>query len=107
MKKIEKLPCTGRVVSCKECGRLVVDKVIPDSPWISVKKRLPEDSQKIIFSTLIGDMEYHLFCGIFAKRWKDTRDIVFKNVFIENFECHPFNLDDVTHWMPLPEGPNE
>ena len=63
--------------------------------WISVKDRLPEDGQKVLVCGTRKGMQVGVFRGLMhpfdAMGWwwkKDTRL-------------------DVTHWMPLPEPPEE
>lgn len=63
--------------------------------WISVKDRLPEDGQKVLVCGTRKGMQVGVFRGLMhpfdAMGWwwkKDTRL-------------------DVTHWMPLPESPEE
>lgn len=65
--------------------------VSPDTKWISVKERLPEVEADIL--AYIGE-------GSFVVCWM-THD--------GYWQCPAYLMDkdDVTHWMPLPEPPNE
>jgi hypothetical protein len=84
-------------------------KQLASSKWISVKDRLPkEDGNYLVFQqhtygTAITTVR-------FAKdaRKVDKYDFVrgWKNVWFKyDSEYGHYTLDDVTHWMPLPEPP--
>lgn len=71
--------------------------------WISVKDRLPDDDQCVLVidrdSHTNGPMNivsviYNAECSL-EYRWE-----------IDHF-CESSYAGDVTHWMPLPEPPNE
>ena len=59
--------------------------------WISVKDRLPDDCVEV----LVHDTD----CGILIG-WYDKKDSIFVAEFINE-------LDAVTHWIPLPEPPQD
>ena len=63
--------------------------------WISVKDRLPENSDEVIC----------LFTG-----WDDMRcyrTLSFDKEYMIWFNWSGLEYITVTHWMPLPEPPNE
>ncbi len=62
--------------------------------WISVKDELPPIETHIILYN--GDVIF----GLYSDDWHG------KNYFTTNFEQF-LGVEDVTHWMPLPEPPNE
>lgn len=59
------------------------------SPWISVEDRLPELEKNVLifsnFGTYTGELKMH-------NEWADH---------------HLYEIDQVTHWMPLPSPPRE
>lgn len=68
--------------------------------WISIKDRLPEEGEDVLFSVapngvpftrigLYGDGNWKLLCGMFG----EYRTFTSKTVW------------PVTHWMPLPPPP--
>lgn len=72
--------------------------------WISVEDDLPKENQDVIY--------YFRHTGIHMGRFNRVEypaefvgeKGVFGNAF---FGRDGFLVDDVTHWMPLPEPPNE
>lgn len=67
--------------------------------WISVKDRLPERGVIILISYKSGN-----FTGEFARR-ETTIGIYGPGVFYESSRLEV--LDHVTHWMPLPDPPED
>src|SRR4051812_39210431 len=68
------------------------------SQWISVKDRMPEREQKIIFTD--GNIvEYGALDKIYYYK-KECRFYI-----AELWNENNYILDNVTHWMPLPEPP--
>ena len=65
--------------------------------WIPVKERLPELNTDV----LVCDARYGYF-GIWSLE-KDERED--KPYWEDDGGCWK-SLDDVTHWMPLPESPD-
>jgi len=67
--------------------------------WISVEDMLPDGPQRVLVSTKECG---RLVCGL-AGNWNEF------DVFIPNrWGCINdicFDLDEVTHWQPLPEPP--
>lgn len=77
--------------------------------WISVKDRLPDnDVYVLIFSTktLFGGAQNAIYVGCYEgkKCYKPDEWII-------RCECSGYEFDHdhpfVTHWMPLPEKPND
>lgn len=72
-----------------------------ESGWISVKERLPEDGQTVIYRITVSTPN--------GKRWKldygewDANEQTF---FGEFFDHRDLGWD-VSHWMPLPAAPKE
>ena len=68
---------------------LATDNNVGDK-WISVKDRLPENGQ---YAVLFDEKERYMGMGEFRGTfWYDSN----------HQKC---GLDEVTHWMPLPEPP--
>ena len=72
--------------------------------WISVEDRLPEEGQRVIY--------YFKHTGISIGRytraqWNDpeTGEVVSEGDMFHGPDG--FLTDDVTHWMPLPDAPDE
>lgn len=67
--------------------------------WISVKNKLPEKEQKVLFYVKERD---EIFAGCFSLRFENNQ---FE--FVENLDGWNFFEETITHWMPLPEPPKE
>ena len=63
------------------------------SEWISVNDRLPEFLDEVLLFTSAGN----IYVGMFYEKHEK---------YTVAGDYHMF-LYDVTHWMPLPEPPNE
>ncbi len=71
------------------------------SEWINVKDRLPQDKTETIIIFSDG------FCVYFG-RYYDGDSFDGEPLFkVESSNGHIFRDSEVTHWMPLPEPPNE
>jgi hypothetical protein len=61
--------------------------------WVSVRDRLPEENQRVIYYFDVTGMDV-------GRYWKEERF---------GFDCFGgkggWLCDDVTHWMPLPDEP--
>ena len=68
--------------------------------WISVKDELPkEDTNVILFDGSI------VFCGNFS--YNIDKSVCWGNQVCDGLCYGWYKKDEVTHWMPLPEGPKE
>lgn len=67
------------------------EKALEETQWISVKDRMPEEEQRVLY--------YFAPVGMHTGRYKKTEH---GNVF---YGAAGWLTDDVTHWMPLPELP--
>jgi hypothetical protein len=63
--------------------------------WIKCEERLPDDRQDIWVSCLLGDGTRY------QRTSRYSRNLGFTDAAI------PFAVNNVTHWMPLPEKPDE
>ena len=60
--------------------------------WISVSERLPEEGVTVLIYTIDGETKEAHLSG-YLDLWSDNEDV--------------YRYDDITHWIPLPEPPNE
>ena len=69
------------------------------SPWISVKERLPEENKGAFFIVEWKDHHKGYFVGIYEGNdcWESDH-----RIFLPNSP-----IGKVTHWMPMPELPEE
>ena len=92
---------TTLVISNKESTHIAVDKIMKiassrsmESQWISVEERLPSEDEIILCLTNSGQSvcEY--------VNYNDNKSRFYLNDL--DYYCE---LENVTHWMPLPENP--
>ena len=64
------------------------------SPWISVKERLPEENTGVFFAVVWKDLHKGYFVGVYygSGYWGSEYRIFLPNSLISK----------VTHWMPIP-----
>jgi hypothetical protein len=77
--------------------------------WISVEDRLPEFGKKVL---VLIDRTYHInptdedlieVATLFGEECEAGR--VWREYGWYNYDLHQSFIEDVTHWMPLPEVP--
>lgn len=78
----------------KEAAILYAEQFKPQ--WFSVAERLPENSQDVLIYTVKQKL---IKKGFFILKDQWSRP----NIFIA--EMGYFSINDVTHWMPLPDAP--
>ena len=59
--------------------------------WIPVSERLPEENAPVLVLTVLGGMFVDFIHG--------------KSVVTGNPDFYELDIEDVTHWMPLPTPP--
>ena len=59
--------------------------------WIPVSERLPEENAPVLVLTVLGGMFVDFIYG--------------KSVVTGNPDFYELDIEDVTHWMPLPTPP--
>ncbi len=64
--------------------------------WISVEKQMPEDYERVILYTKWNS------CHFGKKEWKQGH-----NPDYWETDNGDLNMNDVTHWQPLPPPPNK
>jgi len=103
-----KTGCQHLQTTCISCGRIVCEKILPKSEWISVKDMLPDDYEFVlVYSEMQGTNEP---CPITIARWNSKKWETLCNEE-ENNACAKGDLfwstnsEEITHWMPLPKPP--
>lgn len=72
------------------------------SKWISVKDRLPSPNEDVLLVDILGSSPSEIFLGWQATgRWFET------HYYCKEGASHQIDNDQITHWMPLPEPPND
>ena len=66
----------------------------PQSAWISVKERLPDESCECLIVSRIGV----IYLAPYSDRYKAFNAT-------DGDDGDMWKLDNITHWMPLPEPP--
>ena len=59
--------------------------------WIPVSERLPKENAPVLVLTVLGGMFVDFIHG--------------KSVVTGNPDFYELDIEDVTHWMPIPEPP--
>ena len=84
--------------------------------WISVKDRLPnvEKTSRSLRreSSCVLIVSYdNVYVAHLCEDWSDRKHFIFEacncNCRVFDMEIDAWKLDQVTHWMPLPEAPKE
>ena len=95
--------CRNLEWKCADCGRTASTARLAPTPgfseWISVKDRLPEPGQKVIF--YVSERE-ESFAGSYVV---DDYRSTMSGKFRENLDWWWFDEEPITHWMPLAEAP--
>lgn len=68
--------------------------------WISVKEQLPEDGKFILVS-------YTSLCPFSNNIIRSSQTSHYNIVSGFSWKPHKGYKETITHWMPLPEGPDE
>jgi hypothetical protein len=66
--------------------------------WISVKERLPEEDQQVLVYSEDYPMEVMWFRNNKFNEYYEDLDIK---------KDYNFEIEEVTHWMPIPEPPKD
>jgi hypothetical protein len=89
-------------------GRIMIEK-IKNNGWISVRDKLPEDGHTVL---VVGKEEIHYGRGpedtIIGVGYYDQNDKNWCGTGAGGYEFDwDINYKTITHWMPLPEPPND
>lgn len=69
--------------------------------WISVNDRLPKCNEKVL-AFYDGEQEFMYYT--YTEFLDSKRPIIYS---WQSYECLDVESDKVTHWMPLPKGPED
>ena len=83
--------CTLREGEAQEYHKLCLEALLKQPRWIPVTERLPDDSVGVTLCTRSGIVGTG-FYDKYTKNW------------VQYYAAGALCVD-VTHWMPLPEGP--
>lgn len=96
-------------------GEKTIRDLLGKSQWISVKDRLPQleygfamrrESECVLIAS-DGNVHVAHLC----EKWCDRTQLIFEACDCDcrgyDMEQDEWELDDVTHWQPLPEAPKE
>jgi len=77
--------------------------------WISVKDKLPHDTQLVIvFGTREHDLEENIWLARFFEEVTFIEDGIETTINDQYFEkTNGYDVESVTHWMPLPTCPEK
>lgn len=101
--------CLNLQTICTDCGRLVCEKVFSSMQWISVQDKLPELYDFVlVFAHNKGTNEPKPISIARIINKQNTWDML-GNLEEGAYQDIEYSMDttDITHWMPLPEEPNE
>jgi predicted RNase H-like HicB family nuclease len=100
--------CITQGETVAECRKMLKDalrgwvEVAMESPWVSVKERLPEFGQNVLIFNpkWVGD---HCAVGKIQeiRKSQDEERVYWEEPMGSEFNCS----ENVTHWMPLPAMP--
>ena len=73
--------------------------------WVRIKDRLPELDQWVLAYGNKNDFTYTI--SVVQYIYIDSIDEYFWNMLSSGCGCCDVDLTGVTHWMPLPESPED
>lgn len=71
--------------------------------WISVKDRLPPENETVLVFLNNQEIELMAYCKYFGYLKKENEPIE----YCWGGYNGAYDIDQVTHWMPLPEPPKD
>lgn len=90
---------------CEKVADHLLENGVTVQKWISVKDRLPEETQGFLVVLNNEDFDLRVFNSK-NEPWQTYSYMLDKFLFLDDKgELHTTNR--VTHWMPLPTAPNE
>lgn len=77
--------------------------------WISVKDRLPDDGQRCLCCQVIAynGTGYHGLYYFHISKVSESGQRIENAFWGNDSEWGDYFMDNITHWMPLPELPKE
>jgi hypothetical protein len=102
--------CKYLKTTCAICGRVVDEKRLPKhQEWISVKERPPKEYERVIlYASRFPEEDSRKDCLQFIGYLLGQIDQDFDRrqwLCVWGDGWVPFQFEDITHWMPLPEAP--
>ena len=79
------------LLSLIETNEARIAELEAERRWIPVSERLPEENAPVLVLTVLGGMFVDFIHG--------------KSVVTGNPDFYELDVEDVTHWMPLPQLP--
>jgi len=115
--------CRILETKCKDCDRLVADRILPTNEWIKCSDRLPkisyiesdnEDDPYECYPVLVYSVEKPgIFCVAYLEQNQDEDDWNFEDLFWQLYipgegrDIINSDLKTFDYWMPLPSPPKE
>ena len=87
-----------------EAARIIID-VLKGQDWISVKERLPEEGVRVLAVKKLKDGRRDLALATCIPEYKHHDYVTGEDIVEPYWVCGGNN--NITHWMPLPEMPEE
>ena len=105
MQAIRNATWDGDVVRVStEAARIIVD-VLKGQDWISVKERLPAEGVRVLAVKKLKDGRRDLALATCIPEYKHHDYVTGEDIVEPYWVCGGNN--NITHWMPLPEMPEE
>ena len=105
MQAIRNATWDGDVVRVStEAARIIID-VLKGQDWISVKERLPEEGVRVLAVKKLKDGRRDLALATCIPEYKHHDYVTGEDIVEPYWVCGGNN--NITHWMPLPEMPEE
>lgn len=95
LKEVDADNYVSRHSDCMEDFQCGVQWQAEQSPWISVKERLPEENTSVFFTVEWKDLHKGYFVGLYYGNGQWESDY---RVFLPDS-----SLGCITHWMPIPK----
>lgn len=95
LKEVDADNYVSRHSDCMEDFQCGVQWQAEQSPWISVKERLPEENTSVFFTVEWKDLHKGYFVGLYYGNGQWESD---HRIFLPDS-----SLGRITHWMPIPE----
>lgn len=87
-----------------EAARVIID-VLKGQDWISVKERLPEEGVRVLAVKKLKDGRRDLALATCIPEYKHHDYVTGEDIVEPYWVCGGNN--NITHWRPLPEMPEE
>ena len=95
----------GDVVRVSTEGARIIVDVLKGQDWISVKERLPEEGVRVLAVKKLKNGRRDLALATCIPEYKHHDYVTGEDIVEPYWVCGGNN--NITHWMPLPEMPEE